>query len=41
MERNEKVGVAILGLGLAMLSFLIDRLDFYEMNKIAKQEKAP
>ncbi|MDX8272698.1 hypothetical protein SLK22_15855, partial [Acinetobacter pittii] len=32
---------ATLGLGLAMLSFMIDRLDFYEMNKIAKQEKAP
>ncbi|MGM7371443.1 hypothetical protein ACOI3T_14535, partial [Acinetobacter baumannii] len=32
---------AALGLAMAMLSFLIDRLDFYEMNKIAKQEKAP
>ncbi|MEI1746616.1 MFS transporter, partial [Acinetobacter baumannii] len=32
---------AALGLAMAMLSFVIDRLDFYEMNKIAKQEKAP
>lgn len=32
---------AALGLVMAVLSFLIDRLDFYEMNKIAKPEKAP
>ncbi len=30
-----------LGISLAIVSFMIDRLDFYEMDKIAKQEKAP
>lgn len=31
---------AALGLAMAMLSFVIDRLDFYEMNKIVAR-KAP
>ncbi|MDB9693325.1 hypothetical protein OPU39_01600, partial [Acinetobacter nosocomialis] len=32
---------AALGLAMAILSFMIDRLDFYEMGKMANQEKAP